>query len=492
MFSWSLCGGGGFGQGLAVADKWFRGVEGEGGVDGFQGIGVAGLGDAEADEFDVGFVGAGGIGGSAFQEKFGGAGLAGFGMVFFGLSLMKTGFAPLKDLPEFSAMMARFGGETMLGLVLSIITGAVLTVLVQASTVMLGITIALASVGLISFEGAAALVLGENIGTTFTAQLAALNGTTDARRTAMFHTSVNVIGVLIMLLLFPIWLEIVDLVTPGEANWIDADGKRPFITQHIAVAHTSFNITLAIVALPLLNPLLGLARLITPGAQRDKTHLRFLHSNMAESPTLALEQGRLELLHMASVAAEALHLTQDLFREEPGAGGALRERILKKERATDAIQHEITLFMSRAMAAVLTAAQTNELRGIIRIASEIESIADYCERLANYRRRMHRMDVKMSDDATNNLSEYLALTVAFYDEIIDRGGRGETSWMEPIQVKGRVLLETADRLREENLARLAAQRCNPNAGIFFNDMLVAMRRIRNHSVNIAEAFQGLK
>src|SRR5690606_11295722 len=112
------------------------------------------------------------------------------------------------------------------------------------------------------------------------------------------------------------------------------------------------------------------------GAKQDKTHLRFLHSSMAESPTLALEQGRLELLHMAAVAAEALHLTQDLFREEPGAGGPLRERILKKERATDAIQHEITLFMSNAMAAVLTTAQTNELRGIIRIASEIESIAD--------------------------------------------------------------------------------------------------------------------
>jgi phosphate:Na+ symporter len=424
--------------------------------------------------------------------RFGGQFAAGFGMVFFGLSLMKEGFAPLKDLPEFAAWMARFGGETVLGLIASVVTGAVFTVLVQSSSVMLGITIALATVGLLSFQGAAALVLGENIGTTVTAQLAAVSGTTDARRTAMFHTTANVIGVLVMLLVFPLWLEAVDLVTPGDPNLIDAEGKKPFITQHIAVAHTSFNIALALVALPLLYPIIGLAKLITPGAARDQTHLQFLHSSMVESPTLALEQGRLELLHMAGVTADALRLTKELYAQDPGAGSDLRDRILKKERVTDAIQHEITLFMSRAMAGVLTTAQTEEIRSIIRIASEVESIADYCERLANYRRRMRRMDVQMPADAMAALNDYLAQTTAFYDEIIDRGARGETAWMAPIQAKGRILLESADHLRDENLARLAAQRCDPNAGIFFNDMLVAMRRIRNHSVNIAEAFQGKK
>lgn len=424
--------------------------------------------------------------------RFSGQFAAGFGMVFFGLALMKTGFAPLRDLPEFAAWMARFGGETVSGLLATVFTGAVLTVLVQSSSVMLGITIALATVGLLSFQGAAALVLGENIGTTVTAQLAALNGTTDARRTAMFHTTANVIGVLVMLIVFPLWLEVVDVITPGDPNLLDADGKKPFITQHIAVAHTSFNITLALVALPLLAPIMALASLLTPSAGKDQTHLRFLHSSMAESPTLALEQGRLELLHMASIAAEALRLTRELFAQPPASDGDLRDRILKKERVTDAIQHEITVFMSRAMAGVLTTAQTDEIRSIIRIASEIESIADYCERLANYRRRMHRMDVKMSSSAMASLCEYLTQTASFYEEIIDRGARGETAWLTPIQIKGRTLLEEADRLREENLGRIAAQRCDPNAGIFFNDMLVAMRRIRNHSVNIAEAFQGEK
>lgn len=424
--------------------------------------------------------------------RFAGQFAAGFGMVFFGLSLMKDGFAPLRELPEFAGWMARFGAETTVGLLFTILTGTLLTILVQSSSAMLGITIALATVGLISFEGAAALVLGENIGTTVTAQIAAINGTTDARRAAMFHSLVNVIGVVVMVMIFSLWLNAVDLITPGDPNLIDADGKRPFATEHIAVAHTSFNITLALIALPLLHWLVSLASWITPGAKKDQTQLQFLHPTMVESPALALEEGRLEVLHMAGVTRDVLHLTRDLYRQEPGQGGDLRDRILKKEKVTDSIQHEITVFMSQAMTGVLTTAQTEEIRNIIRLASEIESVADYCERLANYRRRMHRMGVVMPPEAVGELNDYFEQTVAFYDEIIDRGQRGETDWMLPIQVKGRDLLETADIMRDQNLARLAAQRCDPNAGIFYNDMLVAMRRIRNHSVNIAEAFQGRK
>ena len=417
---------------------------------------------------------------------------AGFGMVFYGLHLMKAGFAPLKDLPEFTQWMAHFDGTTISKLIPSVLVGALLTVLVQSSSAMLGITIALATVGLLSFEGAAALVLGENIGTTITAQLAAMNGTTNARRAAMFHTTINTIGVVIMLFLFPFWIDIVDSITPGDPNMVDPTGKRPFITEHIAVAHTSFNITLAIVALPFLHWLLNLASMMTPGASKEQTNLKFLHSSMVESPTLALEQGRLEVLHMAHVSADALRLTRDMYLKPPGKDSKIRERILKKEKVTDSIQHEITVFMSQAMAGVLTTSQTEEIRNLIRLANEIESIADYCERMANYRRRMQRLQVKMPEEALASINEYLAQTTAFYEEVVDRGERSETNWMESVHSKGRELHETADRLRDENLARLSAQRWDPSAGIFFNDMLVAMRRIRNHAVNIGEAFQGKK
>jgi phosphate:Na+ symporter len=416
----------------------------------------------------------------------------GFGMLFFGLSLMKSGLEPLKELPEFASWMARFGATSFFSLVMSVLVGAVLTILVQSSSVMLGITIALASVGLIDFQGAAALVLGENIGTTITAQLAAINGTTEARRAAMFHSTVNIFGVFVMLFLFTAWTSTVDTITPGDPNMIDAAGDRPFITEHIAVAHTSFNIVLALICLPLLGPLIRVASALVPAGKREQTQLQFLYPTMLESPVMAIQQGRLEVFHMAHVVDESLKITRDLFEDMAEPRDEMRERILKKERVIDAIQHEITIFMSKVMSGVLTSAQTDEVRSMIRLADEIESVADYCERLANYRRRMLREGVTLSEEAQADLRNYLDRTIAFYQEVVDRAKRGETNWMNSIHMKGRDLLATADAMRDSNLRRLAAQTCNPTSGIFFNDMLVALRRIRNHSYNMAEAFQGKK
>jgi phosphate:Na+ symporter len=137
-------------------------------------------------------------------------------------------------------------------------------------------------------------------------------------------------------------------------------------------------------------------------------------------------------------------------------------------------------------------AQSQEIRGLLRVADEIESVADYCERLANYRRRLLREGMVLSDAALHELQDYLGRTIAFYEEIVDRARRNETGWMQAIQTKAQYLATEADSLRDANLHRLATQRAAPGEGIFFNDLLVAMRRIRNHALNMAEAFLGEK
>lgn len=416
----------------------------------------------------------------------------GFGMIFFGLRLMEMGFAPLKDLPEFTKLMAAFGGATFRDLLLSVLVGTTLTVAVQSSSVMLGVTIAMASVGLLTFEGAAALVLGENIGTTITAQLAAIGTNSDARRAAMFHSAVNVVGVLVMLVLFPVWVGAVNLLVPGNPDVFDAAGERPYMTAHIALAHTSFNVVMVLIALPLLAPIVNTVRLLVSERAKRQVSLKFLHPGIVESPALAIEQGRLEVFHMAGVVREMLHLARDLYRDLSSPQGGLRDRILEREKVTDVMQHEITLFMSRVMSGVLTRAQSEELRSLIRLADELESVGDYCERLANYRSRLLREGATFTGVALNDVQTYLHATVEFYEEIVDRAKEGGDEWMPAVQTKGSHLVEVADAIREAHLQRLATQQCQPTAGIFFSDMIVAMRRIRNHSYNMAEAFLGRK
>jgi phosphate:Na+ symporter len=426
------------------------------------------------------------------STKFLGQLAMGFGMIFFGLNLMKTGFSPLKELPEFANLMGAFGAAGFGNLILSVLVGAALTVALQSSSAMLGVTIAMASVGLLPFEAAAALVLGENIGTTVTAQLAAINATADGRRAAMFHTLVNVLGVSVMLIIFPLWISAVDAITPGAPSFVDAAGDRPHITAHIAVAHTSFNVIMVLIALPLMKSILRMVNLLVSPLGKERTSLKFLHTSMVGSAALAIEQGRQEVFQMADLTSGILHLTRDLYADMSSQQAGIRDRILRKEKITDAIQHEITVFLSRVMAGVLTMAQSEEVRMLVRVADEVESVADYCERMANYRSRLLREGMTLTGAGLKDIQDYLEVTTAFYDEVIDRAKRGETGWMLAIQTKATRLAEVANDLRDGHLHRLATQECQPTAGIFFNDMLMAMRRIRNHSFNIAEAFLGRK
>lgn len=425
------------------------------------------------------------------RVKFSGELALGIGLLFVGLGWLEAGVAPLRNGSTVAGPFAQLGAGP-LNLLLAVAVGVVATVLVQSSIAMIGVIMALATVGLVSFRAAAALVVGANVGRTVTAQRAAADATTDSRRAALFHILVNVLGAVVVLCIFPFWIGALDAVVPGSADAAAAAGARPAMAFRIALAHTSFNVLMAALALPLLHPLLGVVvRLVGP-SRRDRPALKFPRRSMVESPALAIEQCRLEVLHMAAIAGEALHLTRQLFDGVINPGTELRDRILKKERATDTMRHAITVFMSRVMAGPLTMAQSEESRGLIRVADEIESVADYCERLANYRRRFMREGLMLSDTALHELQGYLDRTIAFYEEIVDRARRNETDWLRAIETKAQYLATEADGLRDANLHRLAAQRAAPGEGIFFNDLLLAMRRIRNHALNMAQAFLGKK
>ena len=416
----------------------------------------------------------------------------GVGLLFVGFGWLEGGCAALRRDSSTVSYLIHLGNGGIVNLLLTVLLVAAATVFAQSAGAMIGVTMALATMGLISFDAAAALVLGENIGTTMTAQRAAAAATTDSRRAALFHTLVNALGVVVILCVFPLWIAGLDAVLPGNPDAFDAAGIRPAMAVHIALAHTSFNLLMVALALPLLQPLLHAVEWLVGPSPRERPELKFLRRSMVESPALAIEQCRLEVLHMAAIGAEALHVTRELLDDGSGPGTELRARILKRERTTDAMQHAIVVFMSRVMAGPLTQAQSEEIRGLIRVADEIERVADYCERLANYRRRFLREGIVLSDAALQELRGYLDRAIAFYEEIVDRARRGEKDWLQAIHTKAQYLATEADGLRDANLQRLASQRASAGEGIFYNDLLAAMRRIRGHALNMAEAFLGKK
>lgn len=177
----------------------------------------------------------------------------GLGMVFYGLQLMKLGFAPLRDMPQFEAWFVRFSPDSYAGVLKCCLVGAVLTAIVQSSSATLGITMGLASTGVIDFPTAAALVLGENIGTTITAYVAALGASANAKRASFAHMTVNILGVAWITAVFPFYLQIVKAVVDFTSH---ADTFP--IMKAIALSHTGFNVVNVIVFLPLIGVLVKL------------------------------------------------------------------------------------------------------------------------------------------------------------------------------------------------------------------------------------------
>jgi phosphate:Na+ symporter len=233
----------------------------------------------------------------------------GLGMVFFGLEVMKDGFAPLKDMPVFMEAFAWFEADSYLGVMKCVVIGCLLTLLVQSSSATLGITIGLAVTGVIPFTTAAALVLGENIGTTITVVIAQVGATTNAKRAAWAHVLFNVIGVLWITLIFQWYIRVVaqlvqrsygaDPMTISLANGADPVLFGVVVTSGIAVTHTMFNVANTLLFLPFLGPYTRLLlRLVPDPSVKEVARLKHIDPRTVAAPVLGIEQSRGEVVQM--------------------------------------------------------------------------------------------------------------------------------------------------------------------------------------------------
>src|SRR5690606_10140854 len=184
--------------------------------------------------------------------------LAALGLIFTGLEFMSGAFAPLREDEGFISYLHLFDAQTLPGLLGCVAIGCLLTVIIQSSSAMLGITITLASTGIIDFNTAVALIIGENIGTTITAQLAVIGANTSAVRAARAHAIFNILGAVVFVMMFKYYVVFIDWLVANPANAVSEDGSRPYIAWHIAIAHTMFNVLNVLIWIPLITFLVKL------------------------------------------------------------------------------------------------------------------------------------------------------------------------------------------------------------------------------------------
>ena len=423
--------------------------------------------------------------------------LLGFGLLFFGLSVMKSAFDPLKTSEEFRQLFLVVGNNHLLG----VLIGAILTMIVQSSSATIGITIALASSGIISFEASVALILGENIGTTITANLAAIGTNLAARRTALAHFLFNFIGVCYMLIFFQFFLKFIASITPGDADFVIQTqeqvarmggelGDKPFIARHIANTHTMFNILNTIIFLPLVGVLAKLSTMMIRGRDKDVDfHLKYLDNRVLNTPPIALAQARAETRRMALLAQEMVEETLIFLQDNDLKRLPALE---KKEELTDILQKEITDFLVSLSQQSITQDSSKEVASMMHMVNDLERVGDHCENLWLLSQRKLDLKIEFSDVAMREIADISEITKNFLARIILAFEQKDT---EVFAEAGRLedaIDDLEDRLRNNHIKRLNTGECTVNSGLIFIDMLHNFEKIGDHTYNLAKAIVGKK
>lgn len=414
------------------------------------------------------------------------------GLIFFGLQTMSGAFKPLRTDPTFISYLTYFSADTFLSLIATVFMGCLLTILVQSSSAMLGITIALASTGTITFQTAAALVLGENIGTTITAILASVGTNTNARRAAYAHAIFNVSAVCTIIILFRPYISLVDGLVAGNPDLLGADGSKPNIATHIAAVHTVFNVSATLLFLPFLQYLAKLVCHLVPQPPYEEQDKLMLVGNPSTlSPVIAIEQCYAELIRMGEITGKMITYTEEYVIKDV-RNVELNEKVHKYEDITDNIQKEILLFLIKVMEKKLSTQQTLQINAMISISDDMESIGDYCQNLVRFRKRLFDDNHPLKEETEEELTIFFKLVREAYETILGEVKNPSTVDLARFDKIIAYLKEKAEEIKINHLNRVKSGDYSPLTNLTFTDMIVALRKINGHIAGINKAIDSFK
>ncbi len=419
--------------------------------------------------------------------------ILGLGMIFFGLELMTNGFKPLREMDEFQAWFARFSPHSYIGVLKCCLVGAILTAIVQSSSATLGITISLATIGIIDFPTAAALVLGENIGTTITAFLASLGASVNAKRASYAHIFVNIFGVAWITTIFTLYIRGVIWFVGGDPSYSVADAEGvitfPNMAKNIAAVHTGFNLLNVCLLLPMIGYIARVLEKICPerGLIEREFRLTHLDALVYETPAIGIEQSMKETISMFRRLPDMFERLRTLMEKQVFNQDEC-DKIMDCEYQLDVVQKEITEYVSGLMSSSGLPEIAFDGYRQIRIADETESVSDYVATILKLNLKIRDISDSISGDGLNDL-------LMLHNEVTDmvemvgidlkKMNIGE-SVREAAVIKGEKITRLMKQCRARHLERVSNGTISPLKSLSYSDILTSYRKIKDHLVNIAE------
>ncbi len=401
--------------------------------------------------------------------------LLGCGILFVGLSFMKDAFVPLKDSQRVKDIFAMLSSNPILG----VLVGVFFTMILQSSGATIAITQVLAFNGVIGFSAAIPIILGDNIGTTITAQIASLGTNLAARRTAMSHTLFNVIGVTYMLFFVYIgWFEkLINVIIPGEITVIN-------IMFYIAVSHSVFNVVNTLIFLPFIGWLEKISILMVPLKKGEvEAGPQYLEKHLLDTPPIALEQTRKETVRMLSLANRSVAIAVRSFISNDTSS---LQAIPELEQAVDNLQSEITQYLVELSQRNLAREETEELPVLIHSVNDIERIGDHSENILELSERKKEQKLPFSDEAINDLSLMWAELEKMMTETESALSGDNIAVAKEVVKREENINKFQIDLKKGHVNRLNQRKCNIRSGVAFLDLVDNLEKVADHLTNVAE------
>ena len=426
----------------------------------------------------------------------------GFGLLFLGLKFLKESVPDIKNNPEILEFLKGYTDLGIISILIFIFVGVLLTIIVQSSSAAMTITITMAFKGWIDFPTAAALVLGENIGTTITAYLASLGGNYHAKRAARAHMIFNVFGVVWMLLAFSLFIPFIDSIVPGDPyipKYLESGLENPLfdsatIPIHLSMFHTLFNIINVLLLIWFVPQIASIVkRMVEPTEteKEDDTYtLEYFSTGVQPVPEIAIIEVKKELTKMTEVIDEMLTSFYKNFKNKTNIKKAIN-KAKKLEDKTDQMQEQISAYLAECTKHELSLGSSKEAAAMIRITNELESIGDSA---LNLFLQIERLDDKIyfDDDMNKEITEFYNLVMVFLEwnnSFINDNIKSMTSEDLNTSIKYENKIdEKRNQLLDSSRNRLP-KKTNSKSELLFMDIIKHLEHIGDFSLNISQALE---
>ena len=413
----------------------------------------------------------------------------GFSFLFMGLQALKANAPDLGANPEMLAFVQNYADMGFFSIILFLFIGAILTMIVQASAATMAITLIMCANGWIDYQLGVALVLGENIGTTITANLAALTGNTQARRAALAHLAFNIFGVIWVLILF---YPFTNAVSWFVTNVMRISDPSVAVSFKLAAFHTAFNISNTFVMIWFVGLIEKTVCFLIKGKkdEDEEYRLRYITGGMLSTAELSILQARKEITLFAERTGRMLDMVKALYYEKnEDAFLKTYSRVEKYESISDRMEIEIANYLTCVAEGRLSSEGKEEIRIMLRAVSEIESIADSCNNMARSIKRRNEFKSIFTDEQNHNVDQMLALTEKALHRMIEILKKSELvrDDVNPSYNIENEINNYRNQLKIHNVEDINNKKYQYQDGVYYMDIIGEAEKLGDYVLNVVQA-----